>query len=188
MPLRSSATVAFYPSVSAKSQHKNRLLGHVVLTHPPHSLTAYSPFAFPRFGLVTPSATTSFTSFPLTTEYSHVSATVESAIMSAEPAKRPIRWEVDRRSKIWGAYDEHISQTAFPCIGTHRVGVEGIELIASFNPEPIAKSYNSAEPEGGEKGYRPGRGKEEQVECEGNGGYGMKRQICFECQRGRPVR
>lgn len=61
-----------------------------------------------------------------------------------------------------------------------RVGVELIELVASLDPEPVAKRYASAQSKGGEECNGVRRGEEENVNDKSQGGDRMEGEIGVE--------
>ena len=121
-------------------------------------------------------------SVPFATPYSQISSVVDRVIRSPENANNLFHCQ-PQGMLLRSAYRSAIN-SPYPLRRIQhlkdRVWVEVVELIASFNPEPIAKCYAPTQCESGEEGDGVGRGEEEEVEDEGGGWDGVEGKVGVE--------
>ena len=85
------------------------------------------------------------------------------------------------------AQEKHRSATWRVQMLEEWVRVETIVAIAQLDPEPVSERQCGGEDKGGQDGYCPRRGEEEEVQSQYDRGQGMEGHVGENIQRDRPV-
>ena len=96
----------------------------------------------------------------------------------------PVDFSIDRHQYQCASRHQHRTHRKQPHAPRHRyslekrIGVVAVVQEAPFDPEPVEECQGAAKPHCSGKGDSPGRGEEEEVDKEDDGGNSMEAEVC----------